>query len=84
MKEIRSDEARRDWRDLLDEVQQDPRAATRILRYDKPVAVLVSDTWYQESVRIRTAAELALTFADAFRDAMEASDPDTPSSKDGP
>jgi prevent-host-death family protein len=44
MRQLRSDEARRDWRDLLDEVQQEP--AVQILRYDKPVAVVMSADQY--------------------------------------
>jgi hypothetical protein len=46
MRQLRSDEARRDWRDLLDEVQHDASAAVEILRYDKPVAVVVNSDWY--------------------------------------
>ena len=49
MRQLRSDEARRQFRDLLDEVQRDPAAAIQILRYDKPVAVVVSAEWYQRA-----------------------------------
>lgn len=50
MRQIKSDEARRDWRDLLDEVQADPDAVVQILRYGKPVAVLVSARWYDATM----------------------------------
>ena|ERR1022692_831124 len=46
MRELRSDEARRGFRDLLDEVERDPAAAIRILRYERPVAVVVSADWH--------------------------------------
>jgi hypothetical protein len=49
MKQLRSDEARRAFRDLLDDVQRDPDAAVQILRYDKPVAVMVSAEWYERA-----------------------------------
>jgi hypothetical protein len=48
MREVKSDEARRAFRDLLDEVQRDPAAAVHILRYDKPVAVVVSEEWFRQ------------------------------------
>jgi prevent-host-death family protein len=47
MRELKSDAARRGFRDLLDEVERDPEAAIRISRYDRPVAVLVSAAWYE-------------------------------------
>ena len=47
MRDIKSDEARRTFRDLLDEVERDPEAAVRISRYDRPVAVVVSAAWYE-------------------------------------
>ena len=47
MRDIKSDEARRTFRDLLDEVERDPEAAVRISRYDRPVAVVVSAVWYE-------------------------------------
>ena len=50
MRQLRSDEARQDWRDLLDEVQRDPDAAIEILRYNKPVAVVVSADWYRATL----------------------------------
>ena len=49
MRQLRSDEARRQFRDLLDEVQRDPAAAIQVLRYDKPVAVVVSPEWYERA-----------------------------------
>jgi len=57
MRQLRSDEARRDWRDLLDEVQHDPAAAIQVLRYDKPVAVVVSSEWYEKA---KAALEVGL------------------------
>jgi hypothetical protein len=49
MKQLKSDEARRGFRDLLDEVERDPEAAIEILRYDRPVAVMVSPAWFQQA-----------------------------------
>lgn len=50
MRDIKSDEARRTFRDILDEVQADPEAAVRISRYDRPVAVVVSAAWYERVI----------------------------------
>lgn len=47
-KQVRSDEARRNFRGLLDEVEHHDVHVT-ILRYDKPAAVLVSPQWYEEA-----------------------------------
>jgi prevent-host-death family protein len=47
-KQVRSDEARRTFRSLLDEVEHHDAHVT-ILRYDKPAAVLVSPEWYQQA-----------------------------------
>lgn len=47
-KQVRSDEARRNLRDLLDEVEHHDVHVT-ILRYDKPAAVLVSLEWYEQA-----------------------------------
>src|ERR1022692_2706959 len=60
MRELRSDEARRGFRDLLDEVERDPAAAIRILRYERPVAVVVSDDWHERAALALTANEAAL------------------------
>lgn len=46
-KQVRSDEARRNWRDLIDDVARDYHIM--ILRYDKPVAVLVPVDWYEDA-----------------------------------
>ena len=46
-KQVRSDEARRGLRDLIDEVGHG--AHITILRYDKPAAVLVSPEWYAQA-----------------------------------
>jgi len=45
---VRSDEARRRLRDLLDEVEHED-AHVYVLRYDRPVAVIVSAEWYEEA-----------------------------------
>ena len=50
MRDLKSDEARRDWRDILDEVERDPDAAIRISRYERPVAVVVSAAWYERVI----------------------------------
>lgn len=50
MQDIKSDEARRNFRDLLDEVERDPEAAIRVSRYERPVAVVVSAEWYERVV----------------------------------
>ena len=47
-KQVRSDEARRNLRGLLDEVEHHDVHVT-ILRYDKPAAVLVSPEWYERA-----------------------------------
>jgi prevent-host-death family protein len=44
---VRSDEARRNLRHLLDQVARDYHVT--ILRYDKPVAVLVPVDWYEDA-----------------------------------
>jgi prevent-host-death family protein len=44
---VRSDEARRNLRNLLDEVTRGYHVT--ILRYDKPVAVLVPVDWYEDA-----------------------------------
>jgi prevent-host-death family protein len=45
---VTSDEARREFRALLDSVLQE-RAHVEITRYKTPVAVLVPIAWYQEA-----------------------------------
>ena len=45
---MRSDEARSKLRDLIDEVTQEG-AHVYLLRYDKPVAVLVPVEWYEQA-----------------------------------
>jgi prevent-host-death family protein len=45
--QVGSDEARRNFRDLLDQVARDYHVT--ILRYDKPVAVLVPVDWYEDA-----------------------------------
>jgi prevent-host-death family protein len=47
-KQLRSDQARRNFRGLLDEVEHHDVHIT-ILRYDQPAAVLVSPQWYEEA-----------------------------------
>lgn len=48
--QVSSDEARRRWRDLLDEAQQGETA--EITRSGKPVAVLVPVAWYRNALAI--------------------------------
>ena len=60
MKQVGSEEARRSFRDLLDEVQGG--ASAEIMRYDKAVAVLVPAGWYD--------AVLGYLSATAFTDEM--------------
>lgn len=45
---VRSAEARRHIRDLLDDAQQGVH--TEVRRYDKPVAVIVPHDWYEKAV----------------------------------
>lgn len=45
--QVRSDEARRNLRDLLDQVTRGYHVT--ILRYDKPTAVLVPVDWYEDA-----------------------------------
>ena len=47
-KQVRSDEVRRNLRDLLDVIEKHGMHVT-ILRYDKPAAVLVPVEWYGEA-----------------------------------
>jgi prevent-host-death family protein len=49
-KQVRSDEARRNLRDLLDEVEHHDVHVT-ILRYDKPAGVIVSVEWYEQATQ---------------------------------
>jgi len=49
MKQIGSEEARRTFRDLLDDAQRGE--AVEILRHDKPVAVLVPVEWWEAAVK---------------------------------
>lgn len=53
-KQVRSDEARRNFRDLLDEVEHRGMHIT-IARYDKPAAVVVPVEWYEEADAAWTA-----------------------------
>ena len=45
-RQIHSDEARRNFRDLLNSVEHDGEHVT-ILRYDTPAAVIVPVEWYK-------------------------------------
>jgi len=45
---VRSDEARAKFRDLVDEVSHED-AHVYLLRYDKPVAVIVPVEWYEQA-----------------------------------
>jgi prevent-host-death family protein len=45
---VRSDEARAKFRDLVDEVAHED-AHVYLLRYDKPVAVIVPVEWYEQA-----------------------------------
>jgi len=47
-RQVRSDEARRNFRDLLDEVEHRGMHIT-IARYDKPAAVVVPVNWYEDA-----------------------------------
>jgi len=53
-RQVRSDEARRNLRDLLNDVEHHDVHVT-ILRYDKPAAVLVPVGWYEEAEAAWTA-----------------------------
>jgi prevent-host-death family protein len=46
---VRSDEARRTLRNLLDAVERDGARIT-VCRYETPVAVLVPVAWYREAL----------------------------------
>lgn len=48
MREVHSDEARRGLRPLLDEVEHHGERVT-ILRWDRPVAVMVPPDWYEKA-----------------------------------
>jgi prevent-host-death family protein len=49
---VRSDEARTHFRDLLDAAEHGEHIT--ILRYEKPVAVLIPVEWHQETEEART------------------------------
>ena len=53
MRELKSEEARRGFRAILDEMERDPAAAVKIHRYDRPVAVVVSADWYDAVTALR-------------------------------
>jgi prevent-host-death family protein len=55
-KQVRSDEARRNLRDLLDEVEHHDVHVT-ILRYEKPAGVIVSVEWYEQAKALIAATE---------------------------
>ena len=48
-KEVRSDEARRQWSDLLDSVEHHDAHIT-VLRYAKPAAVIVPVWWHELAI----------------------------------
>ncbi len=48
VREIRSDEARRTLRDILDEIEHDGEHVT-VLRYQRPAVVMVPVEWYQKA-----------------------------------
>lgn len=48
MKSVRSDEARRSLRDLLNDVEHQGEHVT-ILRYQTPAAVIVPVEWYEQA-----------------------------------
>lgn len=74
---VTSDEARRDFRALLDSVLQE-RAHVEVSRYNTPVAMMVPIAWYRESVRIREVAARVMAeandrvIADMLRDGLDA------------
>lgn len=53
---VRSNEARTKLRDLLDEVTQEG-GHVYVLRYDKPVAVIVPVEWYEEMRKLSGTEE---------------------------
>jgi prevent-host-death family protein len=58
-KRVRSDEARRTFRALLNEVEHQGAHVT-VLRYDTPAAVLVPVSWYEAAAeRIEETASTA-------------------------
>jgi PHD/YefM family antitoxin component YafN of YafNO toxin-antitoxin module len=48
MREIHSDEARRRFRPLLDDVEHHGERV-KILRYDRPAAIMVPPDWYERA-----------------------------------
>jgi prevent-host-death family protein len=48
MRQVKSEEARRTFRGLLDEAERG--GVVQILRYDRPVAVLVPAEWYERAL----------------------------------
>ena len=58
MREVKSEEARRTFRDLLDEAERG--GVIGILRYDRPAAIMVPPDWYARDMALRKAV-LAFT-----------------------
>jgi prevent-host-death family protein len=54
-RKVRSDEARTRFRDLLDAAERGEHVV--ILRYDKPVAVLVPVEWHRSALATTKASE---------------------------
>jgi prevent-host-death family protein len=49
-RQVRSDEARTHFRDLLDAAEQGEHIT--ILRYEKPVAIVVPVAWYEQATAL--------------------------------
>jgi prevent-host-death family protein len=56
MKQVRSDEARRTFRELLNEVEHQGEHV-EILRYQTPAAMLVPVEWYKQARRALESSE---------------------------
>ncbi|MFJ4960265.1 hypothetical protein [Streptomyces sp. NPDC088739] len=50
MEEMTTEQVRRGWATLLTEISQRTRGAVRLIRYKRPVAVLVPADWFDEAV----------------------------------
>lgn len=59
MKSVQSDEARRTWRDVLNDVEHNSEHV-QIMRYTTPAAVMVPVEWYEQARELMAAPVRAM------------------------
>lgn len=50
MEEMTTEQVRRSWASLLTQISERTRGAVKLIRYRRPVAVLVPADWYDKAV----------------------------------